>query len=334
MPRVSVITPTFNCANFIGAAIESVLTQTYGDLEMIVVDDGSTDGTAELMERWRGDVRYFSRPKMGVSAARNFAISVAQGEFLAYLDADDIWLPYRLAAGIAVMDAHPECGIVHGDVIVIDDDDHVISEMWHRESGVRPPRGACVSDLVRGNNVQVPTVLERRSCYDATNGFDQRFSRAEDYLHWFQVALKGYEFFYIDEPLAKYRRRTGSASRNQAAMGESLIAMFATLLQEDDLAKMADADALAVVNRRLSLIRHGLPYQYRHEGKTSLALRASLGLVFESPLALNPYLELAKSCFPAHALRRLSRRLRLSGRFRSEETKDAASTAGWTSQGD
>jgi glycosyltransferase involved in cell wall biosynthesis len=115
MPRVSVIIPTFNCARFLGRAIETALTQTYRDYELIVVDDGSTDETREVVASFGSKLRYLYQPNGGVYSARNLALSSANGELVAYLDADDMWYPHKLDTQVAFLDAHKECGLVHSD---------------------------------------------------------------------------------------------------------------------------------------------------------------------------------------------------------------------------
>lgn len=111
MPRVSVLIPTWNREEYLGEAIESVLAQTYRDFEIVVVDDGSTDGTAELVKRY-DQVRYVWQPHSGIPAARNRALEEARGELIAWLDSDDLYAPTKLEKQVAYLDTHPECQIV------------------------------------------------------------------------------------------------------------------------------------------------------------------------------------------------------------------------------
>ena len=113
MPRVSVVVPTYNCARFLGRTIDSALRQTYRDFEIIVVDDGSTDGTQALIAAYEESVRYVYQTNQGASAARNAALSRASGEFIAYLDADDLWRPDKVIRQVEFLDAHSTCGFVH-----------------------------------------------------------------------------------------------------------------------------------------------------------------------------------------------------------------------------
>lgn len=299
MPRVSVIIPTFNCAGYIARTITSVLSQTYKDFEIIVVDDGSTDETGEIVSRFSDKLTYHYRPNLGLSNARNTAVSISSGEFIAYLDADDMWFPKKLQRQVAYMDEHPECGLAHSNVIYIDEDDQPISPEWssHADRSVLA-QGNCLSELLKGCMFQVPTVIERRVCFDEVSGFDERFKRVEDYLHWIKLQLKGHSFGYINEPLAMYRMRTGSLSKNQTAMTESTVDMFDVLIKENALLQHLDQSEKKALLRRISLLKRGLPFHYREQGRNDLARKQSLSLICESPGNLYPYVELAKSLVP------------------------------------
>jgi len=109
-PLVSVVVPTYNCAHYLAAALDSVLAQTYRPIEVIVVDDGSTDNTADVVCAY-AEVRYLYQPNQGAAVARNIGIAAAQGEFIAFLDADDVWQPDKLSIQVAYMLQHPSVGI-------------------------------------------------------------------------------------------------------------------------------------------------------------------------------------------------------------------------------
>lgn len=308
MPRVSVIIPTFNCARFIGRALESAFAQTYTDYEVIVADDGSTDETRDLVARWNGKVCYVYQANSGVSSARNLAVSKGSCEFLAYLDADDMWYPHKLEQQVVFLDAHPECGLVHSDVSIVDESDSIIVQNLNRETGRSVPTGPCVMDLLRDCHIQTLSVVERRSCYTRTGGFDERLQTVEDYLQWILVALDGHSIGYIDEPLAMYRRRSGSLSGSSVSIDEATVRMLGILLEESSLLDRYGPAAEEVVRDRVGVIQRRLPYLYRLQGRNDLALRQAVALLWESPRELGPYVDLMKSCVPiplAHALRRL-----------------------------
>src|SRR5690349_3602213 len=107
MPKVSVIIPTYNRAQFIARAVDSVLEQTYKDFEIIVIDDGSSDNTQEILKAYEGKIRYVYQQNKGISAARNRGIQEAKGEYIAFLDSDDVWKPEKLSVQVAILDVNP-----------------------------------------------------------------------------------------------------------------------------------------------------------------------------------------------------------------------------------
>jgi hypothetical protein len=163
-------------------------------------------------------------------------------------------------------------------------------------------------DLLHDCHIQTLSVLERRTCYDRTSGFDERLRTVEDYFQWIQVGLDGYAIGYIDEPLAMYRWRTGSLSGGRATMEEATIRMLRILIEEHSLLERFGPAAEEVIRYRMAAIQRYLPYLYRLQGRNDLALRQAAALLWESPRELGPYVDLMKSCVPipvAHALRRL-----------------------------
>src|SRR4051812_14761864 len=125
---VSVLIPTYNRAREVVVAIESALRQTYSNIELIVVDDGSTDDTRRLIAGYDDRVRYLYQENAGVSAARNFAMRHARGEFLAFLDSDDVWKNWRIESQVAALRRHPEAGLAWTDMTAVDDTGRVIDE--------------------------------------------------------------------------------------------------------------------------------------------------------------------------------------------------------------
>ena len=299
MPRVSVIVPTYNCARFLGAALESVLAQTYADLEILVVDDGSTDATPAVMEAFAGRVRYLRQANRGVSAARNLGLAQAGGELIAYLDADDRWVPHKLERQLAFLEAHPECGLLHSDVTIIDEEDRVLRHRFNRETGRPLPMGRCLLALLHRCHIQTPTVLERREWTARVAGFDPRVQGTEDYLRWIRLAMAGIQVGYLDEPLALYRWRAGSLSSSPRRHWEELAKLFRLLLTEDGLEVRCGATPAAVAQERLYRLEMDLAYLDRREGRGPAARRRLLRLIGARPLRPGLYRELVKACLPA-----------------------------------
>lgn len=295
MPRVSIVIPTFNCARYIRSAVESVLNQAYRDYEIIVVDDGSTDETADIVARYGDKVRYFYQANSGVSAARNRALKTATGAFVAYLDADDLWYPQKLARQIQFFDAHADCGLLHSDVSVIDEQDQMIYARFNAQTSRAIPQGCCKHDLLRRCHIQTPTVMERRECIEKIGGFDERLLVGEDYMHWIMVAWEGWTFGYIDEPLAKYRWRTGSLMSSKRRMLEDHAQMFGTLLPNRYAGHPRSHEARLIIRDRFVSAERELAYLDRVEGHHERARRRLMGLIRRSPFEAVLYVDLAKT---------------------------------------
>jgi glycosyltransferase involved in cell wall biosynthesis len=205
---VSAIVTTYNYARFLPDAIESVLGQSRLPREIVVVDDGSTDETAEVVDRYadRG-VRYLRRPHGGAGKARNAGLDVTSAPLVAFLDADDAWLPDRVEAGMAHLARHPELALAAGHAYACDE--------ALRPTAVVPAAtrasGRMLDALLVDNVVLNPSsVLIRRTALEAAGGFSE-ISFGEDWDTWIEVA-KRFPIGFVDRPLALVRRHAGSVS--------------------------------------------------------------------------------------------------------------------------
>lgn len=206
-PRISVIIPCYNSAAFVAATLESVFAQTLLPWEIIVVDDGSTDNTLEVLVGFGDRIRLMRRGNGGPAAARNLGISVAAGDFIAFLDSDDLWGPEKLARQMEEFSRFPEAALVFSEAV-----------MFREEGGVKLPvsRIGYTADptfrqLLFGDFIPNSTVVVRRDCLKATGPLDesQELLGAEDYEYWMRIALR-YRLQGIAEPLAWYRLREGN----------------------------------------------------------------------------------------------------------------------------
>lgn len=220
MPRVSVIIPTYNHARYVGEAIESVLSQSYQDFEIVVVNDGSKDNTVEVIKPYANRIRYFEQENKGSAAARNFGISQARGELLAFLDSDDAWLPLKLERQIAELDHDLKLGFVSSGTYVIDEVGSVITE-WRKSNKAKET----LKSLKENNFIFNLTVLVKKKCFEDVGGFDAGLIVSQDYDLWLRLALR-YRFKYIDELLAKYRLHTANVSKNVDAKFRDYQKMF------------------------------------------------------------------------------------------------------------
>ena len=225
MAKVSVITPAYNVAAYIGAAIESVAAQTVGDWEMLVVDDGSTDGTAAVATAYAARdsrIQLIRQANGGISAARNRALAVARGEYLAILDGDDIWEPSFLEAQLAVFAREPAVDIVTGNGWFLGGSRHGLAA---RPSPDPRPHPTLATILADETSVFIMSVMRRR-VYETVGGFDETLRTNEDYDFWLRAAAAGFRFHRNDEPLGHYRRRDDSLSANDVRMLTGILIVF------------------------------------------------------------------------------------------------------------
>ena len=210
MPRVSVIIPTYNRKDLVQLTIDSALAQTFADREIIVVDDGSTDNTGEaLRARYDIRIRYEYQTNQGESAARNRALQLAQGEFIALLDSDDLWLPDKLEKEVARLDAEPQAGMVFCEAWLIDAQGKRLGDQ--PEGSRVTPDDLSLEKMVLVNQIGGPsTTLIRRSTLDAVGGFDAQIHFGEDWDVWLQMLVRRYPIAFIPEPLTCIRRHRGT----------------------------------------------------------------------------------------------------------------------------
>lgn len=200
-PLVSVVVPTWNGAAFVEETIESVLAQDYAPLELCVCDDGSTDGTVALLERFGGRITLVRQENRGVAAARNRAAAAARGDVLAFLDHDDVWESSMLSTLVPRLCERDQIGLAYADSLVIDARGNV---RGRRGSYLRYAEGRVFQALLRGNFIPVETTLVRASLWRELGGFDERLRYVEDYELCLRVARRA-EIAFHPEPLARYR---------------------------------------------------------------------------------------------------------------------------------
>jgi glycosyltransferase involved in cell wall biosynthesis len=231
MATVSVIIPTYNHAAFLPEALENVFAQTCSPLEIIVVDDGSTDETAEVLRAYEGRIRVLSQANRGVAAARNAAAAVASGELLALLDADDAWLSTKLERQVARLDSEPEIGLVHCGVAEVDGrgrqfrarldgmEGWVATEMLFFRRGV----------ILGGGSAAVI----RRAAFLEVGGFDEALSTSADWDLYYRLARR-YPVGFVREVLVRYRVHGGNMHRNVHAMARDMLAAYGKAFGERD----------------------------------------------------------------------------------------------------
>ena len=291
--QVSVIIPAYNASAYVGDALESVLVQTSSPAEIIVVDDGSSDDTAAIVRRRADRVRLVSQANRGVAAARNVGVSVSSQPHVAFLDADDRWLPVKLERQLAAMDATPGCGVVYGGVRLVDVAGTELSvrldgrsgrighEMLLREASV----------IAASSNALVP-----RAVFDALGGFDERLSTSADW-EFFARLTRHHDAVFVPEILLEYRQHGGNMHRDVDLMARDVM-----LALERAFADGADP----ALRRRAYAIAHSvLAGSYLNAGKRRDAVAHLVRSAVSHPSTL-----LHVTTLPLRRLRRRVSRVR------------------------
>ncbi len=182
---VSVIIPTYNRRELVREAVLSVLCQRYGALEVIVVDDGSDDGTAAMVDSMGGEVRCLRIPHGGVSRARNAGILASRGRWIAFLDSDDLWLPHKICTQMQFLMDHPEYRICQTEEVWIRNGRRVNPRKYHRK-----PQGHCFERLLERCLVSPSAVVLERSLLEETGLFDENLPACEDYDLWLWIGCR------------------------------------------------------------------------------------------------------------------------------------------------
>ncbi len=226
-PAVSVIIPAYNAGSQLRDAIESASRQTYGDREVIVVDDGSTDQTESLVSFYGDRIRYYKQANRGVAAARNLGIAKAKGKYIAFLDADDLWLPTKLAEQVPLLEADPSLGLVYTDWAIVSDQGEITRSFLRDRPAAS---GDAFEAIVRCGFILTSGTVVRRACLDAVGSFDESRVVAEDYDLWLRVCYR-WKIALVDKPLVVKRSRHTGLSSNSRRTAIEKVALFEKALK-------------------------------------------------------------------------------------------------------
>jgi glycosyltransferase involved in cell wall biosynthesis len=287
MPEVSVVIPAYNAARYLADAIESVLAQSYKDVEILVVDDGSTDDTPSVATHYEGVVRYIRQDNQGVAAARNRGIGESRGRYVAFLDADDVWETAKLEHQVQALADQPGCLACYTAATVVEEG--LVPVKVERRGPLAPTQ----LELFFANRIGTPSsVLVDRDLLNRAGGFDTGLSQCADWEMW--IRLRGHaSFCYVDEPLIQYRQHTANMSRS------------ASLLEQDSLRALEKGFAIPglpgeIVRQRKAVFGRNymvLAGTYFHAGHYGSFLRCAARAV-----ALNPAQMLYLLGFPLRKL--------------------------------
>jgi glycosyltransferase involved in cell wall biosynthesis len=303
-PRISAIIPVFNGAATLGQAIDSVLAQSSCGLELIVVDDGSTDSTPAIIESYGDRVQHIRQSNAGPAAARNAGVREARGEYLAFLDADDQWLPGMVEHTIAMLESDPDCVVAYGNLLMVDSDGHGLGSYLIEGEYARAP--SMQEILTRMWPIMPSASLIRRSAFDACGGFVEKFRGAgfEDAFLWLMLRERGH-FGYIPEALAVWRfswfPRPLKVQPNRRDRET-----FARLVRQ-----RYSVDPSRLVTARMRATRSILGYvglRALRRGDRQLARRAFAGALNLDPLRARNIFRFVRTFLPVRLARSLSGR--------------------------
>lgn len=242
--RVSVVIPCYNQGRFLAEALQSVFAQTHAQLEIVVVDDGSSDATASIAASFGQRIRFLQQPHKGPSAARNLALASCTGAYLQFLDADDMIEPDKIRAQVAFLEARPDIGIVYSDVRYFssaDPDERALGPYSADGVPFTPmlwaAPGTMLEKLIDRNVLAINSALMRRQAAAAVGPWNESLSAVEDWEYWIRCAHAGVRFQYQDAPgtlaLVRLHPESGSANPARVALGVHQMRVSLSRVLED-----------------------------------------------------------------------------------------------------
>jgi glycosyltransferase involved in cell wall biosynthesis len=283
-PLVSIIIPAFNLVSYIGQAVESALNQTYRPTETIVIDDGSTDGTSSVLQKYSDRVRVVFQRNGGAGAARNRGIAEATGEYVAFLDGDDAWFPDKLEKQLAMFVRYKDVHLVSGMAECVDESgvEMDVDLNYHGNVYDRPLR--LYDELLqKGNPIWTSSVVVRKAAIEEAGFFDEGKRRSQDYDMWIRLAEKN-DFYVMGEKLGRYRWI--SSSLTHRSIGREYEA------QLDILRKHEWRFEHAAYRRRLARVYSAWAESEACYGSLKQGVRMTLRSLRLNPFVVRPYVQM------------------------------------------
>ena len=295
--QVSALIPVFNGGRFLTLAIDSALAQAGVTIEIIVVDDGSTDETPALLAGYGDRLVVVRQTNRGLAAARNAGLARARGDVVAFLDADDSWEPEKSREQLAYLEAHPACGLVSCDAFLMNAEGER-GALILGDRAKELPAGHCLEALFMGNFVLLPGAMVRRATLEAVGGFDETVPGVEDYDLWLRVAAVA-EIGVLPRPLASYRSWAGQMSRNRVRQtrGEARV-LTQALARHPELRRALGGRA----RRRLARLFDEAGYRDLQDAAPAQAAAQFLDALRADPWWGNPWRHLLAAALAAGGL--------------------------------
>ncbi len=280
MPKVSVIIPTYNRSEYISETIDSVVAQTYKDFEIIVVDDGSTDNTKEVLAKYGSKIKVIDQVNSERAIARNNGVQNSSGEYIAFLDSDDLWLEDKLEKQVKILDEMKDVVLVYGQSLRIDEKSSDIKAAKRQKEGYS---GDAFEKLLIRNIITSPTPVLRKKDFEKIDGFQTKYIPYEDWEFWIRMSLLG-KFYYISEPLSRYRIHSQQSVKLTSA---KKIEEVTTLLLEDSYKLKDISTSLKKKSMALANIRFAYWYVLANDVENAKT-RLSRALHLYPPFLLDP----------------------------------------------
>lgn len=302
---VTVIIPAYNCATYVAEAIDSVLAQDYETRELIVVNDGSTDDTLEVLRSYGNQIRVLDQKNGGPAAARNAGLSAARGDYIAFLDGDDVWIQGKLAAQVRHLDANPDVGTVFTNW-----------HIWHRDAdgSFRRPaeiESQQVSDEIDADNsgwlynrllfdcwLLTSTVMMRRSMVTSIGDFDLSLWNGEDYDYWIRASRLG-KITKLASVGALYRILPQSVSRRPRETDYEYEVISRALGRWGLVGPDGARTDTATMHQRLDKLKLGHGYTHLLHGDPQVAYKAYRALLSNNPAQLRVWVRGAQAAWKA-----------------------------------
>ncbi len=306
--KISVVIPCFNASDYIAETIESVFSQNRNDIEIIVVDDKSTDGTRQILEQLAQEsgetIRVVSGEGKGPAAARNRGISAAQGAYIAFLDADDFWLPDKLEKQFLRLEEAGQEGLVYTDRFWVDGDGKELPDAPVQEEF---PEGYIFTNMIAGNYLVTSSVLVPKEALERVGCFSEakEFTNCQDYHLWLRLA-EVLPFFAVKEPLIKYRVHETNRHKNVRPRYVGLVSCLEYAKESPFWRSHSRVPFEPLLRRRLGTFHSSYALTFFRQGDFRWAWQAALAALRCGRLEWRILIIASLGWLPENILRRLA----------------------------